>query len=456
MNPAEAADVANSPDSEGSFKRSSKIALALAIPVFALHLAFALRLDGLGVFNQQDVFFNADVAVRVRCMVANDCRGRSSFSHPNLALFLNPPVQAAAGVLTLGGLSGIDRATARRFVALCVGPLASALKVPVVFFVLLGLGLSIRWAGMLAALSVVSFSQLVFGSIPESFALSGLAIALTYLLAIRTMRRKDRRLWPWILAGVGMAGITVSNLVVVAVLFAAARLQAGEKVRDVLANATIVVGLALLPTVALPTMFRDTYKLEEVSIEGGAEYTKRWLKTHRSVNRALSTPSAWAHTFAAPEPGLGHNLPARLMASKYQYRFIMAHREEVFCFHHPLGFLLVGLFVAGAFGYLGAPAHARWMCGASLAIIAFNWVLHSAWGVDLILYSQHWQMSLLILLAGLFLWSEPLARGVSLLFVGLILAVVLRNANTASSMLSTLQSNHRGGSQHSSPEQHQP
>jgi len=456
MDPAEAVDVANPPDTGSSLRQSSKIALALAIPVFALHLAFALRLDGLGVFNQQDVFFNADIAVRVRCMVENDCRGRSSFSHPNLALFVNPPVQVAAGVITLGGLTGIDRATARRFAALCVSPLASALKAPVVFFVLLGLGLGVRQAGLLAVLSLVSFSQLVFGSIPESFALSGLLIALAYWLAIRTMRRKDRRLWPWILVGVGTAGITVSNLVIVAILFAAARLQTGETFRAVLAKLAIVAILVLLPTVALPTMFRDAYRLEEVSVEGGAEYTQRWMKTHRIANRALATPSAWAHTFAAPEPGLGHNLPARLMASRYQYRFIMAHREEVFCFRHPLGFLFVGLFVAGALGALRAPAHARWMCGASLAIIAFNWILHSAWGVDLILYSQHWQLSLLVLLAGLFFWSQRLVRGASLFTVGLILAVVLQNANTVSSMLSALQSNHRGGSQHTSPEQQQP
>jgi hypothetical protein len=83
-------------------------------------------------------------------------------------------------------------------------------------------------------------------------------------------------------------------------------------------------------------------------------------------------------------------------------------------------------------------------------------MLHSAWGVDLILYSQHWQLSLLVLLAGLFLWSESLARGVSLLFAGLILAVVLQNANTAASMLSTLQSDHRGSSPQSSPEKRQP
>ena len=263
-------------------------------------------------------------------------------------------------------------------------------------------------------------------------------------------------IWPWILVGVLTAGITVSNLVVVAVLFVAAGLHGGERFPAVLARVAIVVGLVLLPTVALPTIFRDTYRLEEVSIEGGAEYTKRWMKTHRVVNRTLATPSAWAHTFAAAEPGLGHNLPARYMASKYQYRFIMAHREDVFCFHHPLGFLLVLLFVAGALGYRGAPAHARWMCGASLAIIAFNWVLHSTWGVDLILYSQHWHLSLLVLLAGLFLWSASLTRVVSMVFVALILAVVVQNADTASSMLSTLQSHHRGASQHSPPERGQP
>jgi hypothetical protein len=456
MDPADALEVANSTASERSFWRSSKLALALIIPVFALHLALALRLDGLRAFDQQDLFFNADSATRVRCMVANDCRGRSSFSHPNLALFVNPPVQAAAAVLSLGGLTGIDQATARRFVALCVSPLASALKAPVVFFVLLGLGLGVRQAGLLVVLSVVAFSQLVFGSIPESFALSGLWIALAYLLAIRTMRRKDRRLWPWILVGVVTAGITISNLVIVVILFAAARLQTGERRTAVLARAAILVGLVLLPTAALPAIFRDTYQLEDVSVEGGAEYTQRWMKTHRIVDRALATPSAWAHTFAAPKPGLGHNLPARLAASRYPYRFTAAHREEVFCFRHPLGFLIVLLFVAGAFGYRRAPAHAKWMCGASLAIIAFNWLLHSAWGVDLILYSQHWQLSLLVLLAGLFLWSRPPARGVSLFFVGLLVAVALQNANAVSSMLSTLQSDHRGGRPHTSAERRQP
>ena len=64
MDPAEAVDVANPPDTGSSLRRSWKIAVALAIPVFALHLAFGLRLEALGAFDQQDLFFNADVAVQ--------------------------------------------------------------------------------------------------------------------------------------------------------------------------------------------------------------------------------------------------------------------------------------------------------------------------------------------------------------------------------------------------------
>jgi hypothetical protein len=392
----------------------------------------------------------------MRCMVADQCGGRSSFSHPNLGVFVNPPLRLAAGALSLGGRTGIDEARARRLVALWLSPLASAVKAPVALFVLLGLGLTLPQAALLAGLSVVSFSQLVFGAIPESFALSGLAIALAYLLALRSMRTRDRRLWPWVLLGVVTAGITLSNLVAVVVLFAAVGRNNRERWRALLARAALLVGLVLVPTAALPQIVGDLYQLDEVDLEGGSEYTRRWLKPHRFSQRVLATPSAWAHTFAAATPDLGPNLPAKLLGNRYPYRFVMRHRDDVFCFRHPLGLLLALLFAAGALGYLRAPAPARWLCGASLAIVGVNAALHSVWGVDLILYSQHWQLSLLVLLAGLCFWPALPARGLSWFFAGLTLAVAAQNASSAASMWSTLQTNHRDAlerpaAEHSAP-----
>jgi hypothetical protein len=40
----------------------------------------------------------------------------------------------------------------------------------------------------------------------------------------------------------------------------------------------------------------------------------------------------------------------------------------------------------------------RSVARASLAVLAFNWVFHGFWGGEQFLYSQHWHISLLVLL----------------------------------------------------------
>ena len=74
-------------------------------------------------------------------------------------------------------------------------------------------------------------------------------------------------------------------------------------------------------------------------------------------------------------------------------------------------------------------------------MVAFNWVLHSIWGVELFLYSQHWHLTLLILLAGLFLRERPRMRALTLAaVVVLILLVIVQNAATISAILAELHS----------------
>ncbi len=450
MGAAEAEGVASSQRAGTSRARRRAIAAALAVTAGVVNLAIAFHFEGLKGFNQLDLFFNADASARLHCMVENRCGGRSSFSHPNLASFLNPPIRVAAFAISLGGATGTPPVRARRMVALCVSPLASAVKAPIVFYVLLGLGLALSQAGLLALLSAVSFSQLAFGSIPESFALSGALLAAAYLLALRCMRVRDRRLWPWVVIGVLATGVTVSNLVAVAILFGVVGLAAGERLRIVFGRTGAVVVLVLLPTIALTAIFGAGYQLKGVDIAGGSEYTQRWMKLHRTVDRATSMPSALAHTFAAPEPGLGRNLPARLGGSRYQYRFLTAHREQRFCFDHWLGAVFIGLFAIGAFGYRRAPPPARWLCGASLAILVFNWGLHSVWGVDLILYSQHWQMALMVLLAGLYRAFPSSSNLLTLVLCALLVATGLENLRSGAAMTTAMQVEHRGSGEHSS------
>lgn len=427
--------------------RRRAVAVALALLAAVLNIAIASHFDGLKGFHQLDLFFNADASARMRCLVDDRCGGRSSFSHPNLALFLNPPVAAAA--FALSGATGLEPERARRVVALGVSPLFSALKAPVVFYLLLGLGLTLAQAGALALLSVVSFSQLAFGSIPESFALSGLLLAAAYLLALRCMRERDRRRWPWVVLGVLVTGVTVTNLVAVALLFAAVGLAAGEKLRLVLARTGALVAAVGLVTVALVAVFGAHYELKGVDFAGGREYTQRWLKAHRVADRAAAMPAAFAHTLVAPEPALGRNLPARLGGSRYQYRFLIEHREWRFCFDHLLGAVFFGLFAVGALGYRRAPPPGRWLCGASLAILAFNWGLHAFWGVDLILYSQHWQIALVVLLAGLYRAFPSAQAAVTAGLLLLVIATAAANVKAGAEMTTAMRIEHRSSGERS-------
>ena len=137
------------------------------------------------MLDQFDVLFDADTGSRLDCMTTDRCGDRSSFAHPALAAFVNPPVQLVAAGLRGVGLVEGEAWQARRVVALGVAPLASALQAIAVFFLLRALGLGRGVATTLALVNVAAFSRLVFGSLPESFALSGLALGIAALLAAR-------------------------------------------------------------------------------------------------------------------------------------------------------------------------------------------------------------------------------------------------------------------------------
>lgn len=416
------------------------LAVMLTTIAFSVNLFIALQFEKTGALDQYDVFFDADTIAGMECMVKNQCGGRSSFSHPNLALFLNPPLQASAWALKQVGILDRDEAALRRALALLVCPFASTLKVLAVFGVLLLLGLASGQAFLLSLLCIVSFSQIIFGSIPESFALSGLLLAAAHLFAIYEMRSERQRFWPWVVLGVLTAGIAVTNLVVVVILFVVARLYLNVRTRLVVSHAVLLSVLIVLPTVLLPSLFRNTYHLIEVDTRGGITYTKRWMKTEYAADRALETPATWAHTFAAPKPYIGTNSRAIREQSKYPYRFTLSP-AKVFSSYDPLTLLILLLLVAGAISHIKAPRMAKWMAGASLCVVAFNWVLHSIWGVELFLYSQHWHLTLLILLAGLFLRERPRMRALTLAaVVVLILLVIVQNAATISAILAELHS----------------
>jgi hypothetical protein len=254
------------------------------------------------------------------------------------------------------------------------------------------------------------------------------------------MRENYQGLWPWVVIGFLMTGITVSNLVIVVVLFAVAQLYIRVRINKVLLRTALLVAAVVIPTAVIPQMVKSTYNLQEVSFRGGAGYTLRWIQPQHTLDRALETPVAWAHTFAAPTPETVENTRAIAEGSKYHFRFTLPLPRVYQC-RAPVTFLLLLFLMFGIASYKYVSRIAKWTCLASVAIVVFNWALHSVWGVELFLYSQHWQVSLLILMAGPFFTDKPLARRLALyMILVLIFVVAIQNGATASAMLSKLES----------------
>ncbi len=80
----------------------------------------------------------------------------------------------------------------------------------------------------------------------------------------------------------------------------------------------------------------------------------------------------------------------------------------------------------------------RSLARASLTVIAFNWVLHGFWGGEQFLYSQHWHMSLLVLLA-VTVWAlEARGRNTLVALVICVLGIAINNSIVLTKTLQVL------------------
>jgi hypothetical protein len=225
-------------------------------------------------------------------------------------------------------------------------------------------------------LGVFSFSGLVFGSIPESFALSNLAITLGFLLAVWP-RMGIQRWATWFVLGTIAVGVTLTNLVYVAILYFTARLNVGDDWRRAALRCLPMLGAIGIATVLLAFTTHGLYENRPLEASQGARYIETWSRDNDPLTRAAEFPSALANSLVAVDPIGAQNRQARLHDSRYKFRFNFEGRPRVFTVSRPFASVLLLLAVAGAFVMLREQSRARNAAAAALAIVLFNFVLHS-------------------------------------------------------------------------------
>jgi hypothetical protein len=124
---------------------------------------------------------------------------------------------------------------------------------------------------------------------------------------------------------------------------------------------------------------------------------------------------------------------------RYAFMFTFEDPDRPWWKLRPRAAFLIAVLGAGVTRLLAGARSHRALAIGSLAIVAFNWILHSFWGDELFLYSPHWQLALLVMLSGLLLpggqgrWLGLVSLG------GLLIGEVLNDASVLTTMMATLE-----------------
>ena len=363
----------------------------LAASAFVFHSTFERRLDGLGAFDQLDVIFDTDPSTRIQFFAAGGWRQRC-FVHP-LIRFVSLPIRGAAIFADQTGITVAPPKVFRRGLGMLVAPVCSALTAVVMFRVFRGAGFGDLAAAAGAILHQVTFSQMMFGSIPESFVLSGLGLSLVLLCGL-VLPTSDRVAWPrWLAVGVFTTGVTITQIIPTCLMFAACCRCGGRGVRET-ARATALLGglsVALALSISSLLTFPNAGSSPLTPAAQAAHYAKFFPS--RPLEHAFGMIAALPNSIAPPPARVVHN--RRDESNRYQIRFTL---ESV---SHPGTIFAVWmLFLVGL--WLGLRSDApvqRALCLGSVAIVLYNCLFHALWGYEWFLYSQHWLTPMVFLMA---------------------------------------------------------
>jgi len=372
--------------------------LALAILIFAVELALTLRLHSMGVFDQWNVIFDADVNAE-RALFAHGW-SLGSFNHPLLPYLLSLPMRTLSAIAQQLGLT-TNHAAFRDTIVLGVPALFSALKATCVYLTFRSLRMSQIDAALATLIVAFGFSSLIFGCIPSSYALSGAAIALMTLLALRNFNEPSRlpNRVVSLLAGIFAIGTTVSNVMHYG--WTQWMRYARDERNHVksLVKAIVIAATLLAVTLALSWMLsvaeeRKVSPPDDLAFP--TEFVERFTpRFSTQIENLVRFPEMLGRSYVATPPALKPNRSALRDGSPIKFELI----------YNGMTFdaLSVALWLCGAATLAGALVATRlgpaWQLAglASVASVLTSGVLYSCFGKNTFLYSQYWQVPAAIL-----------------------------------------------------------
>jgi hypothetical protein len=399
--------------------RASSLMAVLFACSLLLHGVIAWGLESRQAFVKTNVLFNADPNIMQRAFSVGWANPR--LKHPNLSNFVAPVVRGTAAAAS--ALSGGSPEVWRERVALSVTPLASGVRTVLVADMGLVLGLGPVGAGIFAVLDLAAGSGVIFGSMPESFPLSGLAIAWMFWLGARRLKGERTTTATWMACGVFAAGVTVTNIAPFVIVWLSTEIRSRQQWREAVARAAAMSGCVLALTALIWVgSFAAIQSLVGDEVDAASQVT-----AERRVTRVVDLPDRVSYLAGEERTYMRSDVAGRIaafpvaiadaIAPPYQPQ-VVPHQSPIaepygptimFTYDSVLGreplAVVLTVLVLGAAGY-GFRQWFRSIAGRRLAaacvgILVFNLVLHSSYGDEYFVYSQHWQLTVTFLIAGL-------------------------------------------------------
>jgi hypothetical protein len=439
-------------DRRAGFRRVRQMAalaprVALPIAVFFLAYSLTAALNAAGALRFIDLLFDADSGWFLLGFSngtgTGTAWGARSLVHPNAANFVHPVVRLASDVWLLTGWSSLSEAALRERVALMVAPVFVAAESVFVYAAAHNLFRSVGLAALVTLLNLALLPTLVFGAIPESFALSGCGFAALFWLVSRVAIGRQPRALSWGAVGVFLAGVTITNLAPFAIAHALSLNTGGFEWRRTLAKTARMCGAVTACTAAAAAVvagalgFLGDYRhaefqqLAEVRAPRDQLRERQWLASVGGQAAIIASrtlvafPVALGHSILPPEPSV-EKLPEEHAPGRSRNPLEASTRITFRDRGADWGtFISVAVLAGAVMALVRMRTGARLLYLAAATLLAYNWAFHAVFGVELFLYSKHWTLPMVFVLAA---WLEgkwcPRPIGVAVVGAVLVLAAV--------------------------------
>jgi len=414
----------------GSDARRDRLRLAagtalLALASFWTAVAFGRELVALGVLREWNVLFDADPNIYFR----NFATGRTfgywggrSFIHPNLTNFVHLPLRPLSELLALLPLDLGSALEVRERLALLVTPVVAALRVPLLALLMRSLGLSVGWTLTLCALDTVSFSTRLFASIPESYLITGTLVVLVLWLGMRALHGRPPRAAVWLVALFVLGGVATLSLSVGAVVLFVALRAHQPRTRALVLTGILVAGAFVLNAL-LYQASRVVYSAPPFHPRATEHLDDGW---NPGLTRMLvDYPRGLANAYLPATPGMREEYHAENHHT-HVLTFERGNPGVAVADPRIVIFLAIVLLSVAAVRWL--PLRRRAPFGIAVTILVIGALLHGVFGKELVLYAQHWKISILLLLAGLY-HLPP--KGRTFAWYGLVALTLVMTVNNA-------------------------